>query len=41
MESFYHDATVGYIFPKWKSYEIDDIDDFTIIEALMAKNISK
>ena len=41
MESFYHDATVGFIFPKWQSYEIDDEDDFTIVEALMTKNILK
>ena len=32
---FYHEHTLPYIVPKWKSYEIDDIVDFTIIEALM------
>lgn len=32
--SFYHDDTVGYEVPKWKSLEIDDIDDFLMVEAL-------
>lgn len=31
---FYHDDTVGYEVPKWKSFEIDDIDDLIIVEAL-------
>jgi CMP-N,N'-diacetyllegionaminic acid synthase len=35
-KSFYHDATLPYIMPKYKSYEIDEIDDFIIIEALLA-----
>ncbi len=34
-KAFYHDKTLPYIVPKWKSFEIDDIIDFTIIEALM------
>ena len=34
-KAFYHDKTIPYIVPKWKSFEIDDIIDFTIIEALM------
>lgn len=34
--SFYHDQTLGYEFPKWKSFEIDDLDDFIIVEALMS-----
>lgn len=34
-ESFYHEKTIGYEFPKWKSIEIDDIDDFVMVEALM------
>ncbi|SFN30045.1 CMP-N,N'-diacetyllegionaminic acid synthase [Formivibrio citricus] len=33
--SFYHDDTVAYEVPKWKSIEIDDIDDFTMVEALI------
>lgn len=33
--TFYHDHTLGYEFPKWKSLEIDDVDDFVMVEALM------
>jgi CMP-N,N'-diacetyllegionaminic acid synthase len=33
--TFYHESTLGYEFPKWKSIEIDDIDDFIMVEALM------
>lgn len=33
--TFYHDTTMGYEFPKWKSIEIDDLDDFIMAEALM------
>ena len=32
--SFYHDDTVAYELPKWKSLEIDDADDFIMVEAL-------
>lgn len=32
--SFYHDHTVGYEVPKWKSIEIDDMTDFVIAEAV-------
>lgn len=38
-ESFYHDRTMGYVTPKWKAIEIDDIVDFTCVEAIM-KEIS-
>lgn len=34
-KAFYHDKTLPYVVPKWKSFEIDDIIDFTIIEAIM------
>lgn len=34
--SFYHEKTLGYEVPKYKSFEVDDIVDFKIIEALMA-----
>lgn len=34
-KAFYHDKTLPYIVPKWKSFEIDDIIDFTIVEAIM------
>jgi N-acylneuraminate cytidylyltransferase/CMP-N,N'-diacetyllegionaminic acid synthase len=33
-KTFYHDKTMGYILPKWKSIEIDDIFDFIMAEAL-------
>jgi N-acylneuraminate cytidylyltransferase/CMP-N,N'-diacetyllegionaminic acid synthase len=36
-QTFYHNETIGYEFPKWKSLEIDDLDDFTMVEALMSK----
>ncbi|MBP6574555.1 MAG: acylneuraminate cytidylyltransferase family protein [Flavobacteriales bacterium] len=34
-KSFYHERTLGYEMPKWKAFEVDDITDFTIIEALL------
>lgn len=34
-KTFYHDHTIGYEFPKWKSLEIDDIDDFIMVQALL------
>lgn len=34
-KSFYHDTTIGYEVPKYKSLEIDDIDDFVMVEAIM------
>lgn len=34
-KAFYHEKTLPYIVPKWKSFEVDDIIDFTIIETLM------
>lgn len=34
-KTFYHDKTLPYIVPKWKSFEIDDIIDFVIIEKLL------
>lgn len=33
--SFYHSRTLGFIFPKWKSFEIDDIVDFMVVETLL------
>lgn len=33
--SFYHADTIGYLVPKWKSLEIDDMDDFLMVEALV------
>lgn len=34
-KTFYHEGTLGFVVPKWKSPEIDDSDDFVIVEALM------
>jgi len=34
-KNFYHKKTLGYIVPKWKSFEVDDITDFVIIEAII------
>lgn len=38
---FYHDKTLPYIVPKYKSFEIDDIYDFMIIETLMKNKLNK
>lgn len=32
--SFYHDDTLAYEVSKWKAIEIDDIDDFEMVEAI-------
>ena len=32
---FYHKECLAYVVPKWKSFEVDDFIDFTIIEAIM------
>jgi len=34
-KTFYHEYTIGYEVPKWKSLEVDDIYDFIMIEAIM------
>lgn len=34
-ETFYHEKTLGYEMPKWKSFEVDDLVDSIIIESLM------
>ncbi len=33
---FYHSATLPYIVSKYKSFEIDDLEDFKIVETLLA-----
>ncbi len=33
-KGFYHEATLGYEMPKYQSFEVDDMDDFIISEAL-------
>jgi N-acylneuraminate cytidylyltransferase/CMP-N,N'-diacetyllegionaminic acid synthase len=32
---FYHKECLAYVVPRWKSFEVDDFIDFTIIEAIM------
>lgn len=32
---FYHDKTMGYCVPKWKSFEVDDIVDWCCVEAML------
>jgi len=34
-KTFYHNKTIGYEVPKYKSLEIDDIYDFVMVEAIM------
>lgn len=39
-KSFYHELTLGYILPKWKSFEIDEPEDFIIAEAIMQAKLA-
>lgn len=34
-KNFYHSNTIGYIVPKWKSFEVDSLVDFIVIEAIL------
>tara|TARA_B100001564_G_C20600769_1_gene652599 strand:- start:363 stop:1076 length:714 start_codon:yes stop_codon:yes gene_type:complete len=34
-KEFYHDKTLGYVVPKWKSLEIDELEDLVMVEAIM------
>ena len=36
---FYHSSTYAFILSKWKSLEIDDLDDFLMVEALMTHKL--
>ncbi len=38
-KTFYHEGTIGFEVPKWKSFEIDDLEDLIVVEALMRKKI--
>ena len=39
-KEFYHNNTLGYVVPRWKSLEIDEIEDLVMAEAIMKyKNI--
>lgn len=33
-KGFYHHLTLGFEMPKWQSLEVDDIDDFAMVEAM-------
>lgn len=39
-QTFYHNRTLAYIIPRWKSIEVDEIFDFICVEAI-TKNIEK
>jgi N-acylneuraminate cytidylyltransferase/CMP-N,N'-diacetyllegionaminic acid synthase len=34
--SFYHDRTLPFVTPRWKSLEVDDLVDFICIEAILS-----
>lgn len=34
--TFYHERTLSYVTPRWKSFEVDDLLDFICIEAVLA-----
>ena len=36
-KTFYHEATLGYVTPRWKALEIDSLFDFVCAEAVMEK----
>ena len=36
-ESFYHERTLPYVVPRWKSLEIDELVDLIVAEALLKK----
>lgn len=38
-KSFFTDKTIGFINPKWKSFEIDDSIDFVVVEKLMEEKL--
>ena len=36
-KTFYHERTLGYEVPRWKSLEVDDIFDFIMVEAVVQR----
>lgn len=40
-KTFYHSNTLGHLMPKYKTLEIDDMDDFVMVEALMKQKCYK
>lgn len=39
--TFVHNRTIPFIVPKWKSFEIDDLNDFFIVETLYKQYLKK
>lgn len=39
-KNFYHKETIPHLFPKWKTFEIDDQIDFIIVEALLKNKLN-
>lgn len=39
--TFYHESTLAYVVPKYKSLEVDEISDFICIDALMKAKIER
>ena len=39
--TFVHDATLGYVVPRWKAVEIDELSDFICAEALLKARLEK
>lgn len=38
-KKYYHENALGYIVPKWKSFEVDDELDFLIIETILKEKV--
>lgn len=38
-QTFYHDKTMPYVVPKWKAFEIDDAEDWFIIESILKNKV--
>lgn len=34
-KEFYHNKTLGYVVPRWKSLEIDELEDLVMVDAIM------
>jgi N-acylneuraminate cytidylyltransferase/CMP-N,N'-diacetyllegionaminic acid synthase len=34
---FYHERTLGFVMPRWKSFEVDDLVDLICVEALLLR----
>jgi len=38
--TFYHKATLAYVVPRWKSFEVDEVADLICIEALLKSRLA-